>query len=350
MILLIVLITIFSFFRGDLGNKDYSKGAFIFTLLLIFCIGLRPINIPGVGVYFGDTINYYRSFEFIANGGHYEAWSDPIFGLLTEFCARYISAQAYFFILAALYILPIYFACRRINFNQTFILLLGIVTSMLFFSGGVNGIRAGIGSSFVLLAFTFRDKKILLAILFILAIGFHKSMILPIMAFIISSIYANYKVYLVIWFISIVLSLLLSGFWENFFASFLIGDERFSDYLTSTEDQNLFRYVGFRWDFLFYSAIPVFTGYFYINKSNYKGSSYIHLFNTYLIANSFWILVIRASYSNRFAALSWFLLPLILIVPLIDDDLWFKNSDKISISFLVISAFTYYASYSSLWG
>ena len=349
LILFIVLITIISLFTSDLKNKSYSPWAFVFALFLLLYIGLRPIYVPGVGVYYGDTINYLHKFDFISKGGLVEVWADPLWGILTEFCARNMTAQVYFFILATLYIVPIYIACRRISVNQSFILLLGIVASMLFWSGAVNGIRAGIGTSFVLLAYTYKDNKIISWLLFGIAFGFHKSMSLPILAFVISSLYSNYKAYTFFWIISIGLSLAFGGFWENFFASFTIGDERFTNYLTTEVDSTRFRNTGFRWDFLFYSFIPVFTGTYFINKLGYKNSNYIHLFNTYLIANSFWILVIRANYSNRFAALSWFLIPLILIIPLIEDELWNKKTGIISIFLLLLYAFTYYASYDVLW-
>lgn len=349
LILFLILFTIISLLNGDIRNKDYSKWAFTFAMFQLFYIGLRPINVPGVGAYFGDTANYYNTFDFISKGGHIEVWSDPLWGSFTEFCARIMPAQAYFLILAALYIIPNYIAIRRLNNDKAFILLLGMVASMLFLSNGVNGIRAGIGSSFVLLGITLRDRKLLMWVVFFIAIGFHKSMVLPVFATIISSIYTNYKVYIFFWFFSIVLSLLFGGFWENFFASFTIGDERFSAYLTSEVDPSLFRYTGFRWDFLFYSSIPVFAGVYYINKFKLKESHFLHLFNTYLIANSFWILVIRANYSNRFAALSWFLVPLVLIIPLIEDKLWYNRAVAISLSLLVIFAFNYYTSLDTLW-
>jgi hypothetical protein len=42
---------------------------------------------------------------------------------------------------------------------------------------------------------------------------------------------------------------------------------------------------------------------------------YVRLVNTYLMANGFWVLVINTSFSNRFAYLSWFLMPWVLIYP-----------------------------------
>jgi len=39
--------------------------------------------------------------------------------------------------------------------------------------------------------------------------------------------------------------------------------------------------------------------------------------NTYLIANGVWVVVIHAMCSNRFAYLSWFMLPWVLFYPFV---------------------------------
>jgi hypothetical protein len=39
--------------------------------------------------------------------------------------------------------------------------------------------------------------------------------------------------------------------------------------------------------------------------------------NTYLLANSLWILLIEANFSNRFAYLSWFMMPWVLLYPFV---------------------------------
>lgn len=36
----------------------------------------------------------------------------------------------------------------------------------------------------------------------------------------------------------------------------------------------------------------------------------------YCVANAFWVLVINAAFSNRFAYLSWFLMPIVIMYPL----------------------------------
>lgn len=349
LILIIVIITIILLYSGIYINKDYPYVSMLFALFLLFFIGLRPIYGSGIGVYLGDTFNYRNGFDAIANGGYQEEWDDPLFGIFTEFCAKHLDSQTYFFLLASLYIFPMYIACRKFNSNYTYIILLMIVVSFLFWSSGVNGIRAGIGSSFLLLGFSYRGKWISKLFLFLIAIGFHRSMLLPVGGYIVSAVYQNYRFYVFIWFISILLSQLFAGFWEGFFASFALGDDRFSSYLTSELDPNVFSRIGFRWDFLVYSAFPIIAGIIYINKLNYRDSNYIHLFNTYLVSNSFWILVIRSNFSNRFAALSWFLLPVILIVPLVDNKTLHERVGLISLYLLISYAFTYYMAFELLW-
>ena len=44
---------------------------------------------------------------------------------------------------------------------------------------------------------------------------------------------------------------------------------------------------------------------------------YARLVNTYLLANAVWILVIHSDQSNRFAYLSWFMMPWVLLYPFV---------------------------------
>ena len=83
--------------------------------------------------------------------------------------------------------------------------------------------------------------------------------------------------------------------------------------------------AGFRWDFLLYSASGVFAGWYFIEKKGFQDALYQRLFNTYLIANGIWILIIRANYSNRFAFLSWFLLGLVIIYPLLKSKIFSRQ-------------------------
>ena len=105
------------------------------------------------------------------------------------------------------------------------------------------------------------------------------------------------------------------------------GDDRTS-YLTDTRFADQFSAVGFRWDFLAYSATAVFAGYYFIIVKKFEDKIYIQLFNIYVTANAFWVLLIRASFSNRFAYLSWFLMALVIFYPFFKAA-FFKDQPKV---------------------
>ena len=55
----------------------------------------------------------------------------------------------------------------------------------------------------------------------------------------------------------------------------------------------------------------------------------------------FWIIVINASFSNRFAYLSWFLYPIVLSYPLLRMSIWKNQGRKTAYILIAHSLFTY---------
>ena len=63
----------------------------------------------------------------------------------------------------------------------------------------------------------------------------------------------------------------------------------------------------------------------------------------YILANTFWILVIRANFSDRFAYLSWFIYSAVLIYPLVTNPKIVQNSSKwVSLIILGLTLFFAY--------
>ena len=98
-------------------------------------------------------------------------------------------------------------------------------------------------------------------------------------------------------------------------------DDRLT-YLTNEQEEGVFSHSGFRWDFLIYSMMPILLGYYIVIRHGIRNKTYEMLLNTYTLSNAFWIMVIRANYSNRFAYLSWFMYPIVLAYPLLKVDVW----------------------------
>lgn len=151
----------------------------------------------------------------------------------------------------------------------------------------------------------------------------HRSSALPLGGAIIAlTVLKNPRYALYGWITCILLSLIAGNYWTELIAD--IGfDDRLAQY-TDTSDENLSTWgstSSFRWDFLAYSAIPVIY-FFYICSRGLRDGWFNTLATTYLVANSFWVLMIRAAFSNRFAYLSWFLIPVIFVYPLCNMKVW----------------------------
>jgi len=301
--------------------KNKSLTNLLFVFLLIF-MGMRPIS-----KYFGDMVIYNRKFNFYASGGEIGDSKDFLWQLFMKISSHIMSNEFFFFLCTLLYVFPLYYASIKWSKKNSYILFLAFIGSFSFWAAGVNGIRSAIATSFIIGAMASQTKLIKILLL-VFAVFFHASMIIPITGYILTFIITNNpKKYFLGWLISIPLSLALGGFWENFFANIGFWDKRIS-YLTDKSLEDAFSHTGFRWDFLVYSATAVIAGAYYILLKKYKDKTYFRIFNTYLFANAFWILVIRASFSNRFAFLSWFLMAPVIFYPLLQTRL-IKNQNLI---------------------
>ena len=336
--LLILLFTIVhSLLLKVYDNKNISylrNMGYLILVILTLYMGLRPVS----GRYFTDMITYARHFERYAYGGNIISEKDIFFHYFMKFCSSILSIHNFFLVCAILYVYPMYRISKRFFKEYWFYAFFMFIASFSFWTYGVNGIRNGIATSIFLWALSYQnDKKKMIAIS-IIAVLFHKSLLLPIFAYIVTFFYNKPKGYLLGWLFAIPLSIALGGFWESLFTSIGFGDGRLGGYLSGSAEES----GGFRFDFLLYSAAAVFAGWYYIFKKKFNDKIYIQLFNTYLITNAFWVLVIRASFSNRFAYLSWFLMAIVIIYPLLKQ-LMFKNQNLIiaRVLFLYFS-FTYF--------
>ena len=121
-------------------------------------------------------------------------------------------------------------------------------------------------------------------------------------------------------------------------------DDRMSGYLGAQSDEQTmvqFSSTGFRWDFLLYSAVPVLFTWYLTVKRNFEDRAFNIIAITYILANAFWVMVIRASFSNRFAYLSWFLYPLVIAYPLLRFNIWDKQDRKTAAILLLYEGFTF---------
>lgn len=342
-ILFVIIITwlhtqSFSGFSKDTYDFNKKTGWALFWFVLLY-MGLRPIsNI------FGDMGSYARIFDIYVSGGNPGMSSDIGFYTLMRVLAIFKSKSLFFLVIAFLYITPLYIAAKRWFPNYYYFAFLVITASFSFWTFGTNGLRNGVATSLMVLAFSYNNKKWLMYIIFLIAYSFHSSMLLPIVAYFITFYVRNPRIYFIGWFSSIVLSLTMGTFWEGFFIRLGFGQEDKLQTYFGDKEQFIeqFAYVGFRWDFLVYSSLSVLISYYFIFIKRINDSYYRQLTNIYLLSNAFWILVIRASFSNRFAYLSWFMMGIIIIYPFLKQVYWKNQFSIIGMITLLYYSFTYF--------
>jgi EpsG family len=313
---------------------------YILLVSLIFYLGMRPIHYS-----FGDTVNYNVAFNKYKLGGSIGNEADYYWHVFMKFMSQIVSIHVFFTICAFIYIYPMYRISKELFHKYWYYAFFMFIISFSFYTYAVNGVRNGAALSLFLWGLSYRNSKIIMYVFFGFALMFHKTALLPIAAYIVTGYYNNPKVFFKGWLVCIPLSLLMGGVWITLFASLGFGDDRLTDYLTAEVDKNSFASTGFRWDFLFHSAFAVFAGWYFIYKKQFNDPFYFRLLNTYLICNGFWILVIKANFSNRFAYLSWFMMAIVIIYPFLKQQ-FFKNQyiilGKVILAYFL---FTYFMTY-----
>lgn len=342
------------YYIGSNGQKLlHSEGtpmqgaALLLTIIMIIFLGLRPDS-----PFFVDSGGYRQTYyalvheyEFVPIDFHTEwLWQN----MVVFFKTIGLNHHEYFFIVSFFYLGGMFLASMLLLRNNLWMAMLFFFTAFSTYSFGVNGIRNGMACSVELAAVALIaiDKKYWPAslVLSFLAMGVHRSMMLPSAAVFVSTfVLKDPKIAIRFWLISIAISLVAGPVVTQFFAA-LGFDDRMSEYTSGIEEQDAITGIsaGFRWDFLFYSIWPVLFTWYLTMFRMYKDKTFNVIANTYILCNAFWIMVIRATFSNRFAYLSWFLYPLVIAYPLFRMNLWKDQDRKTAIIFFLYSLFTFF--------
>jgi hypothetical protein len=280
-------------------------------LLLAFVVGFIGLFPAGSG---SDKQTYLYLFQ-----NNFNITFDKDYGwIYYNYLIRSVvsSSTIYFIITAIIYIAGYYlFLKKNVPLHYLYYILLTTFGSLGFLSYGVNAIRAGIALSLFMIAISYSEKNIIFVTISLLAILIQKSIIIVLFAFLVTHFFTKYKWYIGLWFLFLLFSILniniITDFIQN---NFSVVDPRVVEYLGSKKNE-LYK-SGFRYDFLLYSIIPIGIGFYYLNRMKFKNAVYLRLYNIYLLVNALWLLVIRIPFTDRFAYLSWFLFPILLLYPL----------------------------------
>lgn len=324
---LIVVAKVPQRYTGIQRGKQNFIPALLIAIVYSLWIGGRPIS-----GYFGDTGNYAHVYYLMRAGTVLPSDSSEwVWSSLMHACSQVMDVSTFFTLVDIGYFGFTLWACRRLTPNNVLLSFLFCLGAFSFFSYGTNGIRNGLACSIILLMLSFitgnKREKVVAAALAFVAFNIHHSTVFPILMSVISLLcIRNFKTAYSFWILSILISLVAGGAVTSFFAG-LDFDERTS-YLTTPPQESVFSHTGFRWDFLIYSMMPIVLGYYIIYKRGIRDRNYELLLNTYTLSNAFWVMVIRANFSNRFAYLSWFMYPIVLAYPLLKLNIWDEEQGK----------------------
>lgn len=357
-VVMMACIMIFFHYISSSGNKIlYNQGgplklipASVLCVALIFLIGLRPAS--RFVSYFGDTFYYAHFYNNILIDYTDVDWSGEWIWENFSFFLKSIALNVneYLLVVAAIYIILMFVCCIKLMKNNVLIAVLFCLASFSFWGYGINGIRNGMACSIVLLAVSFLPgntiEKIISILLMVIAYGIHHSILLPGLCAVMAYVAIKDPKYAIsFWGISILISLVAGNLVGDFFAS--LGFDERTSYFTDTDESSLssdFSSTGFRFDFLLYSAMPVLMTWYVAVKRKFKDSTFNLIANTYILSNAFWVMVIRATFSNRFAYLSWFLYPIVIAYPLLRMNIWEDQDRKTVLILLAYSGFTLFMS------
>ena len=249
----------------------------------------------------------------------------------------------FFLFIATLYFGLVYIACKRLFPRDSYVAFLVFLAAFSTFSYGVNGIKAGLAASVFILAISYREKLIISIPLVLLTYTLHHSMPIAIVAFLISLINRNVKITFYFWIFCLIMAIFHVTYFQTLFAG--LTDESGSRYLITNSDSFV---TGFRLDFIIYSMMPILIGWRHIRRHKVISKTYNTLLQTYTLANSVWLLCIYASFTNRIAYLSWFLYPIVLIYPYLNEEyrgnryIMFAKAATIQLLFTLFMHFIFY--------
>lgn len=346
---IICLIMFLRYSSSENNRLLLQQNSFVSALLLsvvaILFLGLRPVHFM-----FGDMVTYAKGYKYYSMLGNVvDAKGEWMFAWLQQVCINLgLSVNSFFLVCSIGYIGFQYWACRKLLWENSWLAMLFILSAFEFYVFAVNGVRNGLACAILMFAMSVAinaNKKyldlLLAAGLAYIAFGIHKSTAIP-SACAIAALYfiKNPKHALYIWVLAIPLSLVVGNLFINMFIG-MVDDGRSSAYAAGVSfDEAHFSRSGFRWDFLLYSSVPVALIYYATQKKGINDIVFNFIANTYLLANSFWILVIQANFSNRFAYLSWFMYPLVLAYALIRLHIWEDQDRRIGLYLLAHAGFT----------
>ncbi len=331
----LILVTLMTFvmyvqYQSQNGVREFKPSyppgiSRLLVLFLIIFIGLRPVSER----YFVDMDAYVKFYTWVYEGGKfYFDWdSDNLLfdNLFAWWGSVRLGYTSFFVFVATIYFVGAYLGIRKLFPNHRLTAFLVFLAAFSTFSYGTNGIKAGAATSLFIWALGYRENLKICIPLVLLSWGCHHSMIMVVAAFVVTLFVKNPKYYFWLW----GFCFLMAAAHVTAFAHLFAGatTEHGAGYLLGSGGSDGTK-GGFRIDFIVYSAMPIIVGWYALVKKNLQVSDlYKKLLSLYLCLNGVWMLCMYAEFTNRIAYLSWFIYPIVLIYPFLNEQ-WGRNRYK----------------------
>ena len=321
------------------GNGYQHNFAVLTTVLLaLFCVcvfGNRPVE-PYTDTYvYVSHLNRYKNDIDIGIG--FIPSKDIAWDSFVRLAAHLnMSEKQFLFCSALLFLVPIFIAFYRLFESEMLLPFLLLYSCFFFWALGTNIMRTGVGLSFFLLGISYKDNIKGGFLCFIVSILFHLSFILPVCVWMLFKYTRmDMKYTIAVWCLSLILAYLNIGALNRLlqFINNPTVNERIGDYLNF----GITSYsTGFRFDFILFSLFFGGLGLF-LRKKMYTDRFYDTVLKSYIIINAFFLLAINIPFSDRFAVLSWVLIPVICTYPLIKSRYPYWEYMTLFLSFFMFS-------------
>lgn len=326
----IMTLFVYSQYQSRNGLREFAPSRTdaqvgVLVIFLILFIGLRPVS----GRYFVDMANYALFYEVFYDGATFVFEWDTENKIFDNLFAWWGSVRlgytSFFVFVATIYFAGAYLGIRKLFPNHRLTAFLVFLAAFSTFSYGTNGIKAGAATSLFIWALGYRENLKICIPLVLLSWGCHHSMIMVVTAFVVTLFVKNPKYYFWGWGFCFLMAAAYVTAFAHLFAG--VTTEHGAGYLLGSGGSDGIR-GGFRIDFIVYSAMPVIVGWYAVMKKKLQVSDlYKKLLSLYLCLNGVWMLCMYAQFTNRIAYLSWFLYPIVLIYPFLNEQ-WGRDRYK----------------------
>lgn len=323
-------------------RTEYKKpSAFLYILLIFLIIYLGTSTGTDRRLYDAIYQQYVDGFQWEDSDEGYVGWNT-----LNYMLSRFVTSSSVFFlIISCVYVLANFWFCLKMSINYH-ILFIMVISCMGFRGYGVNTIKAGLALSFALIAIAHYYKNKRKSIVFsIISILIHTSCVIPVLVFWATGFFKKIKLkyFYLVWVVCVGLSIMMGDYFKNILGGYLEDEDMVMSSRYFLAEESKYQ-MGFRYDFLIYSVVPILWGWFLRNKCKYEDERWLQLYKTYILVNAFWVLVITMSFTDRVAYLSWFLIPYITLLPLLDMNKYqLRNRKKyIQLIMLLFGTFSIY--------